>query len=97
MGVPITTHQWLRPLYNALNGRSASPTGVAYTQLGSATGLLGVYGATGGRQISTGTNSIGAATGLGNSGGLWFNGGSGAYYTQNDVVLALKVMGVIKP
>ena len=95
---PITTHQWLKPLYNTLN----SPTGIP-----------AFYGMTGAKQVATGGNGIFAATNLSVSGiaatgmaasGLYyhlaaaaFNGGTGNVYSVNDVVLSLKNIGILKP
>ncbi len=68
-------------------------------QLGSPTGNLGLYGASGGPQLATGTAGITGLTGIGASGfgSVWFNGGSGSYYTLPDVVTALKNAGILKP
>jgi hypothetical protein len=95
---PVTTHQWLKPLYTTLN----SPTGIP-----------AFYGMTGAKQVATGGNGVIAATnlsvsgiaatGLGASGFFYalaaagFNGGSGNVYTLNDVVVALKNIGILKP
>jgi hypothetical protein len=93
MSIPRTTHTWLEPFYDVLEGKTARSL-----SLGSPTGYLGFFGASGGRQLSTGTAGITGWTGLGSPSGIhWFNGGTGAYYTNSDVVLALKNIGVLKP
>jgi hypothetical protein len=92
MSMPRTTHPWLQPLYDALEGR-----GTRQPQLGSATGTVGLYGATGIARLATGTMAPPAGSITGASGLLWANGGSGSYYHQNDVVAALKNLGVLKP
>lgn len=113
MGVPRTTHQWLKNLYNYLDGKSQSPTGLAVTQFGSSTGIVGFYGQTGAKQIATGGIGLMSATNLGVSGiaatglglsGLFYdlanagwNGGTGTVYSVNDVVVALKNIGILKP
>jgi hypothetical protein len=95
MSIPRTTHTWLAPLYDALEGR-----GTRQPQIGSATGTVGLYGATGIARLATGTAGI---TGLTGAGGMtafsmvWINGGSGAFYTLTDVVAALKNVGILKP
>ena len=93
MAFPRTTQTWLKPLYDALDGR-----GVRQPVMGSSTGTIGMYGTTGiAGRLATGTAGITAWTGAGASAGLlWFNGGSGAFYTIGDVVVALKNMGVLK-
>lgn len=96
MGLPRTTHQWLQPLYNALDGK-----GTRQPQLGSSTGTLGFYGTTGiAGRLATGTAGITGFTGAGSNTGtlsLWFNGGTGSWYTQSDVIIALKNCGILKP
>lgn len=87
MSVKRTTHTWLQPLYNNLDGITKNPFGVA-------TSVHGFYGQTGIPQISTGTASLNNATG--GSGMLWYNGGSGAFYNTNDIVLQLKNLGILK-
>lgn len=82
-GVPRTTHTWLKPLYDALDaalgfivpsGASGIPNaawfgrGVPQVQIGNATGVIGMYGATGITQLATGGNLILSATYLGTSG-----------------------------
>lgn len=94
MSMPRTTHKWLQPLYDALDGR-----GIRQPQIGSPTGTVGIYGATGIAQLASGTAGI---TGLTGAGGMtafsmvWINGGSGAYYTLSDIVTALKNVGILK-
>lgn len=83
MGVPYTTHQWLRPLYDYLSGK-----GTGFTTLGSPTGVMGLYGATGAAPLPTGGLYVGGSA---------YNGGSGTAYTQGDIVIALKNLGVLKP
>lgn len=63
MGLPRTTHRWLQPLYDALDGR-----GTRQPQIGSSTGTIGLYGATGIAQIATGGAGILSATYMGASG-----------------------------
>lgn len=93
MSIPRTTHQWLQALYDRLEGKSSQPL-----NLGSPTGLLGFYGATGVARLATGTAGITGWTGAGaTSAFTWINGGSGTYYTPSDVVLALKNVGILKP
>ena len=82
-GVPRTTHQWLKPLYDALDralgyivpsGASGIPNaawlgrGMAVTQVGNATGVVGLYGFSGLAQVATGGNGVLSATYLGTSG-----------------------------
>lgn len=82
-GFPRTTHQWLKPLYDALDvafdytvpsGASGIANavglggGVPVTILGNATGVVGVYGYSGLAQLATGGNGILSATYLGASG-----------------------------
>lgn len=111
--VPRTTHTWLKPLYDYLDaflygtvpsGASGIANGiwlgkgVPITQVGNASGLVGLYGATGvAGQLATGTLAPAAGSVTGGSGNLWYNGGSGAYYTPGDVVTALKNLGALKP
>lgn len=89
MGVPVTTHQWLKPLYDTLNGKGSRPL-----NFGSPTGVMGFYGSTG---IARPTG-IGASLGI--TGTTFFdartNGGTGTqFYTLNDLVLLLKRRGDI--
>ena len=88
MSIPRTTHQWLQPLYDALEGKKLRPL-----QLGGPTGALGLYGASG----------ILQPTGLGASAG-WTgstaipktNGGTGTqFYSLSDLVLIMKLRGDI--
>lgn len=106
MSLPRTTHPWIQPFYDALEGR-----GIRQPQIGSPTGTVGLYGATGILPIATGGNLILGATFVGASGfgatgvgasGLYThlarfadNGGSGTPYTHGDVVSALKRLGAI--
>ena len=95
MSVPRTTHQFLQPFYDALEGR-----GIRQPQIGSATGTVGLYGATGVAQLPTGTAGTTGITGMGQNTGfnaIWLNGGSGSYYTLSDMVTALKNVGILKP
>ena len=110
LGRARTTHTWLKPLYDVLEGKSS-----ASLSLGSSTGIIGLYGSSGvAARLASGTagtylqpTSIGAsgfhATGLGASGLFAFlnkvayNGGSGNYYTADDLVTALKNVGILKP
>lgn len=125
-GFPRTTHQWLKPLYDALDasfgyivpsGASGIPNavwvgrGVPQTQIGTATGVIGLFGVTGIAPIATGGNGILSATYLGASGfastgvgasGLYThlarfadNGGSGTPYTHGDLVSILKQLRAI--
>jgi hypothetical protein len=81
-GVPRTTHKWLGPLYDALDdvlgytvpsGASGIANGawlgrgVAITQVGNATGVVGFYGATGIAPISAASGLL-SMTYLGASG-----------------------------
>lgn len=128
VGAPRTTHQWLKPLYDYLDGLGSliTPSGasgianaywvgksVPQTQIGNATGVVGLYGFTGLAQIATGGlfttagSALGAsgfqATGIGASGlythlaNAAFNGGSGTPYTITDIVAELKNIGALKP
>lgn len=93
MPFPRSTHQWLRHVYAALNGRT-------YLSLGSPTGAIGLYGATGtAGQLATGTAGITGWTGAGSStvSQIWFNGGTGTFYTISDLVLMGKNAGLLKP
>lgn len=99
MSVPRTTHQWLRNLYNYLDGKSASPTGVAFASFGSPTGTLGFFGATGSKQ-PTGLGVTGSAALGGVTGTTFFdlrtNGGTGTqYYTLTELVMDLKAQGLL--
>ena len=110
LGRARTTHTWLKPLYDLLEGKTS-----ASLSIGSSTGIVGLYGSSGlAVQLATGTNglfnnatSFGAsgfgATGIGGS-GLYvhlgrasYNGGTGNFYTSNDIVTALKNVGILKP
>lgn len=104
MSIKRTTHTWLKPVWDNIDGITQRPYGVA-------TSVHGFYGTTGIARIATGGLSVVAASGLGASGfqatgigssGFYthlaqaaFNGGSGAAYTLNDVVCALKNMGIL--
>lgn len=97
IGVPITTHQWLQPLYRWLGGKGVT----AAASFGSPTGRLGFFGASGIQQ-PTGIGSTGGAAAGGPTGTTFFdmrsNGGTGTnYYTFNDVVLDLKRLGLLAP
>lgn len=92
MSCPRTTHQWLQPLYNFLDGKTSRPLGVS-------TGFFGVYGVTGIKQ-PTGVGSTGSAALGGVTGTTFFdmrsNGGTGTnYYTLTDLVADLKAQGLI--
>ncbi len=111
---PVTTHQWLTPLYKWLNGQGSRSMG-----FGSSTGLMGFYGSTGlaprvasgliglyaGAASPTAVAGLSgfAATGMGASGfytflgAAGFNGGTGSLYGLNDVIVALKNVGILKP
>ncbi len=95
MSLPRTTHTWLRPFYDCLEGKTTRQL-----QLGSPTGTIGLYGATGVRsQLATGTAGITGVTGAGGMTAfsqVWINGGTGSYYTLSDVVVALKNVGILK-
>src|SRR5262249_43101000 len=98
-GVPITTHQWLQPLYSWLGGKSRSPTGLAPMAIRSATGAMGFYGNTGIKQ-PTGLGTTGSGPGGGVTGSSFFdlrsNGGTGTnFYTFTDIVNILKKRGDI--
>lgn len=94
MPLPRTTHQWLKPFYDTLEGRGSRPL-----QLGSPTGVMGFYGFTGlPRSPTTLARSTGGYTG-GASGAVvdtqLYNGGTGTYYSNTDVVRALKNAGFL--
>jgi hypothetical protein len=84
-------HTWLKPVFDSLDGINRYPAGVA-------TSVHGFYGLTGIAQLATGTLGITGLTGIGASGfgSVWFNGGSGAYYTLGDIVTCLKNAGFLK-
>ena len=106
MGIPYkvrTTHQWLQPLYNWLEGKTSDQL-----QLGSSTGILGLYGATGAPRLSSAAAAYGGGGGagyfsgvtgagipIGPSGTAMYNGGTGTFYATNDVVRALKNAGIL--
>jgi hypothetical protein len=95
MSIPRTTHQWLRPIYDVLDGHSIRPL-----QLSSPTGIMGFFGASGIKQPTgigfTGSASLGGSTGV-SFYDLRSNGGTGAqYYTLTDVVQALKGLGLLR-
>jgi hypothetical protein len=96
MGLPRTTHPWLQPFYDALDG-----SGTRQVQLGSSTGTVGLYGATGiAGRLSTGTAGITGITGAGNMTDfsmVWISGGTGNFYRLDDIVIALKNCGILKP
>lgn len=95
MAIPRNTHTWLKALYDRLEGKTA-----ASLVLGSSTGVIGLYGASGTARLATGTAGITGVTGAGGNTGpsvWWFNGGSGNYYRIDDLVVALKNAGVLKP
>jgi hypothetical protein len=92
MSTKRPTHTWLKPVLDDLNGLSQRPFGVA-------TSLHGLYGQTGIAQLATGTAGITGVTGAGGMTAFsmaWFNGGSGAYYKIEDIVTALKNVGILK-
>lgn len=92
MSIKRTTHTWLKPVFDNLDGITKNPFGVA-------TSVHGLYGQTGVAQLATGTAGI---TGMTGAGGMtafsqvWINGGSGAYYQLQDIVTALKNVGILK-
>lgn len=107
MAIPRTGHQWLQPLYNCLQGKAglspSGPSGIAPPLIfGGPTAIMGVYGQSGTRQ-PTGLGSTGSAPGGGLTGlagasafDLRTNGGTGTnYYTFNDVVNSLKLIGIL--
>jgi hypothetical protein len=94
MSIPRTTHQWLQPLYNVLDGHASRPL-----QLSSPTGIVGFFGASGIKQ-PTGLGVTGSAAAGGVTGTTFFdlrtNGGTGTnYYTLTDVVADLKGLGIL--
>jgi hypothetical protein len=97
MATPFrTTHQWLKPFWDALGGRVAQPL-----QLSSATGFLGFYGVSGIQRPNSFGTTGGAAAG-GPTGTTFFdmrsNGGTGTnYVTFNDMVLYMKRLGLLTP
>jgi len=85
---PVTTHQWLQPLYKWLKGvggavLTASGTAQASwlgqnsstVRIGNATGVIGLYGYSGLPQVATGGAGIYSASYLGVSG--WASTGVG--------------------
>ncbi len=109
-GVPRTTHTWLRALYNYLDTEIAyvQPAGATGTQglalligagapqtdIGNATGLIGMYGTTG---ILRPTG-LGAVAGITAASGYdaRSNGGIGTnFYSLQDLVLIMKQRGDI--
>jgi hypothetical protein len=92
MSIKRPTHTWLKPVLDNLDGLTKQPFGVA-------TSVHGFYGQTGIAQLATGTAGI---TGITGAGGMtafsqvWINGGSGAYYQLQDIVTALKNVGILK-
>jgi hypothetical protein len=106
MAIPRTTHPWLQPFYDCLQGKGSS-----VLNIGSSTGILGLYGASGFARVATGGNGILSATYIGASGfastglgasGLYVhlarfadNGGSGTPYTLSDIVRQMKNMGAL--
>lgn len=94
MSIKRTTHTWLKPVWDNLDGLTSRPLGVP-------TSIHGLYGQTGIAQLSTGTAGITGFTGGGVVGAsgfntLWVNGGSGSWYTVSDIVTALKNVGILK-
>lgn len=94
MSIPRTTHQWLKPFYDMLEGKGNRPL-----QLGSPTGALGFFGTSGLARVATGTYGSTAGTTAGASGLLTLrsNGGTGTLVTLDDVVRALKSHGFLLP
>lgn len=113
MSIKRTTHTWLKPVWDNLDGLNQKPFGVA-------TSIHGFYGQTGVARIATGSAGIISGTYIGASGlgatlvtasgnalgasGLAIflaryadNGGSGTPYTFGDMVTQLKNMGALKP
>lgn len=80
---PRTTHPWLQPLYNAFKGAfrwsvpsggsgipnmlHIAPTAIAAVLIGSPSGVIGFYGASGLPQLATGGNLGLLATNMGSS------------------------------
>lgn len=88
-----STHQWLKPLYDELDGRTPRPV-----QLSSSTGYLGVFGASGTTRMPTGFGFTGGAAQGGATGTTFFdfrtNGGTGAaYYNFTELVGYFKRLG----
>lgn len=97
-GIPRTTHTWLKPLYDVLQGKQKAG-GPAGLNFGSPTGVMGFYGATGIAQ-PTGVGMTGSAVLGGVTGATFFdfrtNGGTGTqFFTFTDVVNALKLQGLL--
>lgn len=94
MSVPRTVHQWLQPFYDMMEGRKSRPL-----QLGSATGLIGLFGTTGSTRMPTGLIG-GTGSSTGSAGGtlpdMRSNGGftGTAYLTFENVVNILKRHGL---
>lgn len=90
---PITTHQWLGPLYQYLGATGPSAylrylAAGAPTAFGGFSGLNQFTGATGG--------GLPNGTGVGVFQGTVFSGGTGtSLYTINDVVAQLKRLGIL--
>lgn len=63
MTMPRSTHGYLQPFFDAIDGR-----GTRQPQIGSPSGTVGLYGATGILPVATGGNLILSATYLGASG-----------------------------
>lgn len=90
MSIPRTTHQWLKPLYDMLDGH-----GKRALVLGSPTSVIGMYGYTGVKQ-PTGVGATAGTTGATGTLTLASNGGTGTnFYTFGDLVLFLKQRGDI--
>lgn len=98
-------NQWLQPFFNLLEGKHPS---TQQLQLGSSTGVIGLYGATGFGRLSAAAASYGTTGGagyfsgvtgllapIGPSGTAMYNGGGGNFYGPNDIVRALKNVGIL--
>lgn len=130
IGVPKTTHQWLKPLYAYLDGVISGTVasgasgivsgawigrGAPVSMISNATGVAGFFGfsglpqysgygggymMTGGTQSWSGSSGI-LSTGIGGSGllsavsQLGWNGGTGTIAGLNEIVRALKNVGLI--
>ncbi len=106
MSIPRTTHPWLKPFYDMMEGK-----GTRQPQIGSSTGTIGMYGVTGiAPRLATGGLNLSAtflgasgfaSTGIGAS-GLYTHlarfaahGGTGTPYTLDDLVRSLKNLTII--
>ncbi len=94
-GFPRTTHTWLQPLYNAFNSPTGKPafygtSGMPRVASGGIQALVATnFGASG--FPATGVGASGLYTHLGRAA----YGSTGTIFTMNDVVDALKNIGIL--